>query len=235
MAETNFAVIGAEAGAMARGVTAAFTPPPANATNAFVFGFKSKASGGQAAALYYNATNYAPLRDDAANATGGSIRLAMKRGVSVTPNGYSVAIFINLQGTSVSDVGYLLGLSNDEPSSIVLAKLAPSSGLDIDSTNILRTSSATYTQDTWVQLRLDSIVNPNGDVVLKCFQNDLDNYKVDDPTWESISGMDDYIDDALAINSGSDPLAGGYMGFCCYSSILNGVALVDHLECYRQK
>jgi len=236
MAETDFAVIGAEAGAMARGVTAAFTPPPSNIPNLFVFGFRSAVAGGQATALYYNAANYAPLRDDAASATGGSVRAALKRGRSTTPNGYCAAIFLNLQGTSVQDVGYMLGLSNDEPSSIVLAKIAPGSGLDAtDTENILRTSSASFLQDTWVHLRLDTIVNPNGDVVLKCFQNNLTNYKVDDPTWETISGMDDYIDDSLSINTGSNPLAGGYAGFCCYSSIVNGVALVDYFECFRQK
>jgi hypothetical protein len=236
MAESNFALFGAAAADIKRGVTAGITPP--NGGGNFIFGFNSQVTTASAAGVYYDETNFSPLRDDASNATGGTVRAALKRGVSPSATGYSVGLFICLQGASVpseNDQGYILGLENNDPSAIVLAKTSPISGLDSTLTTALRTSSTTYTWDNWLQLRLDAIVNPNGDVVLKCFQNDVDTNPVTSPSWEAITGMDDFVDDALGVNSGSNPLAGGWGGFAFYAALENGRGYVDQFAIHRQR
>jgi hypothetical protein len=239
MAESDFAFFGASASQIKRGVTAGYTPPSGG--SAFVFGFNSQSAGDLASGVYYNATNFAPLRDDSSpqNATGGSVSGALKRAISQAATGYSIALFMCLQGASApttEDTGYLLGLSDADPHNIILAKGAPSVGLDPDSSEItvLETSSETFSWDTWVHLRLDAIVNPNGDVVLKCYQNDLDTNAVTAPSWEAITGISDYIDDALGANTNSNPLAGGFAGWVFQSSQAYRRGVIDHFTCYRQ-
>lgn len=231
MAETDFTLIGADAADVSRGVSASFTPP--NGGSNYVFGFNSLISEPDAVCAYYNAANFAPLRDASSNATGGSVRAALKRGVAGA--GYSIGLFINLQATVITDSTYMLGLSNNDPYSIVLAKLSPDTPLDSTATHKLRVSSTNYSTQDWFHLRLDAIVNPNGDVVLKCFQNDLDTNPVTSPSWAAITGMDDIIDDGLGITSGSNPLSGGYAGYCFKAAQLNAYGFVDQFEIYRQK
>lgn len=235
MAETDWGIIGSDAQYVRRGVTAGFTPP--NGGSSFVFGFRSTVAEDNSVGLYYNPTagKYNPLVDEDSNATGGSVRGALQRYTSANALGFSVFLFMNLQGTTTSEYGYLLGLSNNDPHEIMLAKTTIAAGLDpTDTATVLRTSSQTYAVGNWLHLRLDAIVNPNGDTVLKCFQNDLTTNLVSNPTWAAIAGMDDYIDDSLGINSSANPLAGGYAGFGFESSIVSAHALVDHVEVYRQ-
>lgn len=230
MAETDFGIIGATGSDVRRGVTAGQIPP--NGGGLFVFGFNSQVVGAQAVGLYYNTTNFAPLRSDSADATGGAVRACLKRGRSVTPIGFSVGIFINLMGATTSDTAYILGLGDADPSPIVLAKAALIDGLPTDAANtkVLRMSSETYLWDTWHHLQLEAICNPNGDVVLKCKKSDLDSHPATAPNWVSIVGMDDYIDDSLAVASNSDPLAGGYVGFCFQSE---GIGLRGYVDCFQ--
>jgi len=236
MAESDFSIIGASAADISRGVTAGFTKPRTNGSNNFAFGFNSKVTGGRATVLYYNAVNFAPLRDDDSNATGGSVRAALMRGRSVTSTGFSVFLVMNLQGTTESDTAYLLGLSDDDPAQIILAKTTPLAGLDPDaaSTVALAKSTETFLWDVWTHLRLDAICNPNGDVVLKCFKNDLAAHYVNDPTWEAIPGMSDVVDDALGVNTQSNPLAGGYGGFGFSATKSECRSFVDQFEFFRQ-
>lgn len=235
MAESDFTLFGSSAADVKRGVTAGATPP--NGGGSFVFGFNSQVSTSVTTGLYYNATDFSPLRDDAANPTGGSVRAALKRGISQTATGYSIGLFLCLQGSSAptsSDTAYILGLADNDPSEIVLAKVAPSSGLDASATTALEVSSATYSWDTWLHLRLDAIVNPNGDVVLKCYKSDLDTYAVSSPSWQAIPGISDFVDDALGVNSGSNPLAGGWGGWMFHSEQSFSRGYIDHFEFHRQ-
>lgn len=241
MAESDFLIFGASAADVARGVTAGFTPPGGGGS--FVFGFDSKVSGSKVVALRVAGANFNPLKDDAAAATGGSIRGVVKRGIAPSPIGFSIGLFINLQVATENDFAYVLGLSDNDPHEIVLAKTSMISPLDPASTAILRTSANTFAPDTWHQLRLDSIVNPNGDVVLKMFKNsDLTGGEptdVTNPTWDAISGMADFVDDVLGINAAStgnpQPLAGGFGGFYFQSAATNARGFVDQLELHRQR
>jgi hypothetical protein len=95
--------------------------------------------------------------------------------------------------------------------------------------------SITHAQGTWLHLRLDVIVNPNGDVVLKVFQNDLVAHPLDaPPSWELVPGMVEFIDDHLAINSGSQPLTSGRGGFGASVRDVTRRVYFDHLELLRQ-
>ena len=237
MAETDFTLFGADAATIKRGVTAGIQPP--NGGGNFVFGFNSQVASKQAVGLYHNQGDFSPLVDGSSNPTGCSVRGVLQRGVSTAPVGFATGLFGCLQGASaptISDVGYILSLADNDPSEIRLIKGTPLSmvSLAADSTTILRSSSANYLWGTWLQLRLDVIVNPNGDVILRCFQSDLNTYPVSNPNWQPISGMDDFVDDALGINSNSNPLAGGWGGWCFAASIDGGRGFVDHFELHRQ-
>ena len=234
MAETDFGLFGAQAGSIKRGVTAGFTAP--NGGGNYTFGFHSVVETAEAVGFYYSATNFSPLRDDANNATGCSVRAALKRGPASNPLGFSVALFACLQAASETAYGYLLGLSNNDPHRVILAKTTPVAGINpLATATILATSSGTFLIDTWHHLKLDVIVNPNGDTVLKCFSSDLGAYAVNGPSWQPITGMSDVIDDALGITSSSNPLAGGYAGYCFEASAAGAYGFIDHFEVDRQK
>jgi len=238
MAELDWGFLssGLDAASVRRGVSAGFTPPSGGGS--FVFGMNSLVATPGAVGLHVAATsnpNFAPLVDDSANPTGGSVRGALKRSVSSAPTGFAPFLFIGLQDANVSYLGYLLGLSDNHPHEVVLRKGTPAGGLDPSAPDVLRTGSATYIADTWLHLRLDMIVNPNGDVVLKCMQNDLATNPVTAPVWTPIPGIADFVDDALGVNSGSAPLVGGYAGFGFQTAAAQRRALFDHLEVLRQR
>lgn len=235
MAETDFNFLsgGLDAASVARGVSAGFTPP--NGGGSFVFGFNSLDNAPGVVALYANQVNFNPLVDDSSNATGGSVRGCIKRGVSGGPIGFAPFLFIGIQGVSINDQAYMLGLSDDDPNQIILVKGAPAGGLAPDGSGVLRTGSATHLTDVWHQLRLDMIVNPNGDVVLKMFQNNLDANLATSPVWEAVPGMDDFVDDALSVNSGTAPLIGGRAGYGFETSDIQRRGFFDQVEVHRQR
>ncbi len=237
MAEANWTVMGSSLNNsnVRKGVTAGQTPP--NGGGSFVHGFNSVSATAGAVALYTNQGSFIPA------AKGGSVRAAIRRGPSGSPSGCSPFIFIGAQGTSVSDNAYMLGLSDSNPSSLVLRKGLISAGIvdgEVGDSGILAKSVDSFTEGTWVHVRLDMIVNPSGDVVLRVYQNDLDVNAVTAPLWALVDGMDAetnnaaFIDDSLGINSGSLPYASGYMGFGFQVDGLARRSFFDHIECIRQ-
>lgn len=239
MAESNWAFVsnGLADGDCSRGVSTGPARPPGGGN--FVFGFSSRTNTAGAVALVDNQSNFAPLRNDSANPTGGSIRGAIKRGVSSGPTNFAPFFLIGLQNAtlygSVTDQCYMLGLSDNDPHEIILRKGAPSGGLLPDGAGVLRVSTAQFVPDTWLHVRLDMIVNPNGDTILKVFQNDLGSNLVTAPVWEPIAGMDDFIDDALGVNSESLPFAGGFVGFGFETHDVGRRGYFDHIQVLRQK
>ena len=245
MAEIDWALLSGslDANQVARGVSAGFTPP--NGGGSYVFGFVSKTSGLGVVGLHVSADsnpNFAPLVDSGDDPSGCSIRAAIKRGVSAAPTGFAPFIFACLQDTNVLDTGYILGLSDNDPHEIMLRKGSLMSGMNpedalvnlTDPADQPRLSSETFLPNTWLHLRLDVIVNPNNDVVLRAYRSDLDEYPVTSPTWVEIPGLDMFIDDALGSNSGSNPLRGGYVGFGFYTAGPTRRGFVDHVQVYRQ-
>lgn len=226
-----------------RGVTGGVTPPSGGGSFAFVFHSLSSEVAG-ASGLYLNQTNFTPTGSGSSVADGStSIRGAVKRLASPGNTGFSPFLFACCQGgpPSVTDDAYMLGLGDSDPYEIILAKGPISSGLNPSDSNIqiIARSNAQYSMadGLWHHLKLDAIVQPNGDVKLQVFSNDLTVNPIGStPIWEAVAGIDndDTIDDALNINTGSAPLLGGYVGFAFASSYsLNRRGAFDAIEIGR--
>lgn len=148
---------------------------------------------------------------------GAQITGVVQRGVSGGASGWSAFLFAQAGGPDVADSAYMLGLADGNPSRIVLAKRPIGLGL-ADSppgTNgVLRRSAIDFANiGDWVHLKLEAIVEPNGDVLLRAKKNNVLAHGVNSPVWDDILGMDDFVDDNLAVNSRSNPLTSGLMGF----------------------
>lgn len=216
-------------GVVDRGVTAGIARP--NGGGDFLYGFNSITNTPGAVGLHTNQTNFTPA------AKGGSVRAAFKRGLSGGNTNFSPFLFIGAQGNDISDNAYILGLDDDDPHQIVLRKGAMSSGVPsaaIGSSGVLAKSSASYSNNTWLHLRLDMIVNTNGDVLLQAFASDLDTYAVTAPTWVAVPGIEEFIDDALQVNSGLAAYTSGYIGFGFQSADVTRRSYIDHVEIFRQ-
>lgn len=221
-----------------RGVTAGIARPPGGGD--FIYGFNALTLVPGVAALCANQAGFAPM------ASGGTVRGAIQRGPSAGAENFAPFFFAGLQGTTVNDMAYMLGLGDADPHHIVLAKGFLSSGLSdaepgSESATLLR-STAAYTPGTWLHLRLDMIVQASGDVLLQVFQNDLAQHPVHGPVWALVPGMEGpyhpsfagYVDDALGVNTGSQPLVGGRAGFGIYKADTQRRAYFDHLQVGRQ-
>jgi hypothetical protein len=216
-------------GSVDRGVTAGIARPGGGGS--FVYGFNSLAVVNGAVALFANQVNYAPM------AEGGSIRAAIQRGVSGGDTGWSPLVFLGLQGTSVNDYGYLLGLSDGDPPHLVLKKGRIVDGVpdlvpDAPTNKVLLRSTAEFAVGDWVHARLDSIVNGTGDVVLRVYRSASGD--VTAPSWVLEPGMEMFIDDALGVNSGSAPYTSGRAGFGMQVIDVTRRAYFDHIEVLRQ-
>jgi len=232
MAETDWTFLndGLDAAAVDRGVTNGIARPPGGGN--FLYGFNSLSTAQGTVALFTNQLNFAPMQK------GGSVRGAIQRGISGGPLNFAPFLFLGLQGPSVNDLGYLLGLGDGDPHHIVLRKGALSGGLqDIPpgTEGVLRRSTATFAPGTWLHLRLDMVVNQNGDVLLQVFQNDLVAHPIGTaPSWQPVPGMDQFIDDALGINSGSQAFTSGRGGFGFFTKDVTRRGFLDQVEVYRQ-
>jgi hypothetical protein len=230
MAEADWTYLndGLDIATVDRGVTAGIARPSGGGN--FVFAFNSLAAAQGAVALFANLVNFAPM------AKGGSVRGCLQRGPGGGPTGFSPFLYLCCQGNSVNDTAYLLGLSDDDPHRIVLRKGMVAAGIpDSEGPGALLASGESFAQSTWLHLRLDAIVNDNGDVVLKVFRNDLDAHPLGTPPdWQAVPGMIEFIDDHLGINSGSQPLTSGRAGFGFAVEDVTRRGFVDHVELMRQ-
>jgi hypothetical protein len=212
-----------------RGATDGITPP--NGGGTFTYGMRSVAAVTGAVGLKVNLTDFDPL------AAGGRVSVAMQKASGSGALNYNPMIYIGLQGSAVSNVGYLLGFAADEnPAHLILMKGAPSAGIKTTSDYILRTSNNTYASGTFYHFLLDMIVQPSGDVLLIVKENtDLATNPVTAPDWTAISGMTDFKDDVLGHNSGSAPYVTGRCGIAGYIGGDSGRAMFfDHFVCGKQ-
>jgi hypothetical protein len=211
------------------GATSAVTPPPHGASNTQVLGFNSLDVNPGAVGIRLNSSGFSPLTK------GGNVHGAMQRGLGGGPTGYSVFFFVGLQGTSVLDNGYLLGLSDENPARIILAKTRPVDGIpNASSPVVLRVSDAAIAQGEWAHLRLDMTVNENGDVLLDAFRSDLTSEDVDSPVWDAIPGIDQFVDDRLGVSSGSVPYTSGYVGLGFQTQDVTRRGFFDQIEAKEQ-
>lgn len=222
---------GLDANTLRRGVieAGAVSGGAPNGGGSFIYGYNSLAATAGAAGLFVADADFAPAD------FGASIKAAVKRGPSAGLTGWSPFIFIAGQGASVNDNGYLLGLEDDDPHKIVLRKGRIGDGVPSDvGSGVLRASTASFANNVWHHLRLDAIVNENGDVVIRVFRNDLAVNAVTAPVWVAIDGMAEFVDDSLGINSGSVPYTSGRIGFGNAVSAITRRSLFDHIEVRRQ-
>ena len=226
-------------GIVKRGASEAITPPTGGGTH--MYGMNSLQAAVGVMGVYYNKDDYAPA------AKGGSVSGVIQRVGGAKVTGFSPFLFMCLSGASAEDKGYVLGLEDRDPYRIVLTKGALTTGVpEAGDNTYLRRSASEYriTDNAVHQLRLDVIVQDNGDVTLKVMENDLSVNDVDNPVWTPVSGMSLFVDDVLGVNSytamalvGSDaePYSGGYMGFG--TTFVNQVAVAtafDFLQFRRQ-
>src|SRR5690606_18185410 len=150
MAEADWTYLnnGLDIATVDRGVTAGIARPPGGGN--FLFGFNSLAAVQGAVGLFCNLLDFAPM------AKGASIRGCIQRGPSGGPTGFAPFLFLACQGNSVNDTAYLLGLSDDDPHRIVLRKGTVAVGIpDSEGPNVLLASGESFSQGTWLHLRLD--------------------------------------------------------------------------------
>lgn len=233
MAEADWTTVtgSLDASSVRRGVTSGQAVPSGGGS--FVFGFNSIVNSPGAVALYATQVGFAPMTK------GMSVRGAVKRGVSGGPMNFAPFLFAGLTSNSIVGRAYMLGPDDDDPHRIVLVKGALSAGLPslppAPSINgVLKQGTETFLNNTWLHLRLDMIVNANGDVILQTFRSDLTVYPVTAPAWVPVVGCEEFRDDALYVNSGSAPLTAGYGGFGFQTKDVTRRAYFDQLEVQRQ-
>lgn len=224
-----------------RGVTAGVVTP--NGGGNYCFGMHSTENAKGVVAFMCNQTNFGPMQK------GGRITGALKRSALGSPTGFAPFLFIAAENNNVSTSAYLLGLSNSNGSHIELRKGSISDGLpDADVVprsppHVLMRSTDLVPVETWQHLRVDYIRQGNNDVLLQVFRNDLSRNLVTAPVWELIPGMEGpfhpefggYVDDALGVNTASDPLLGEtYLGFGTHFETTNRAAYFDHITIDRQ-
>ena len=179
-------------------------------------------------------------------ARGGRIVGAVQRAPSGGATGFSPMLFIALQGTMTEDTGYILGLSDSSPHRIILRKGKLSEGVPdspVGTDGVLARGSEVFPAATWHHLRLDIVVNENGDTVLLAFQSDLDTATMPNSVWSDIPGMTYtpdpapgrvFIDDALGVNSGGVPYTSGRVGFAFQCSDVARRAFFARIILFRQ-
>jgi hypothetical protein len=243
MGQADWADLGGSlsAASIARGVTAGIAPP---AGASWVYGYNSLTDTAGAHGKYVDLPGFNPTGSGLSVPDGGgSVRGCVKRVASPGATGMSPFLFFCCQGgpPTVNDVAYLLGPSNADPYELCLAKGPIVGGIvpEQPDTTILARSSAQYSigDGLWHHLRLDPIVQPNGDVLIQCFENDLALQPIGvAPDWQPILGFPagGFVDDVLRIATGSAPLWGGWVGFGFASyGELNRRGGFAALEAYR--
>ena len=226
-----------------RGVTTGIARP--NGGGSFVFGFNSLVTSQGAAGYFTNQVDFAPTLAN----KGGRISGAVQRGISAGTINFAPMLFLLGQGPSVNDLAYMIGLQDNDPHKIAIRKGSIATGIPSASpgaSGILRRSTATFAPGVWHHLRLDAVVNINGDVILKAFYSDLGSNPVSAPVWLPIPGIEDpvlalthgagtaFIDDSLGVNSGTPSFTSGRMGFAFFTKDVSRRGFFDHIECARQ-
>jgi len=163
-----------------------------------------------------------------ANHKGARIIALVKKHAPMT--GGAPVLFLSGGMDARASEGYRLGLSEEWPYKIILAKGPLSDGLSEES-DFLAVSNAAYDVADWFRLSLEVCVNTQNDLVITALA-----YKGGLSTPQPIPGIDSYVDDSLGRNSGTQPLFGDfYVGFGHYNSGQAGrVSLFDHIEVIRQ-
>ncbi len=208
------------------------TPPSGGGAKVYAFRSLSGTVTG-ASGLYTRIANFSPTT------SGVWAAAALKRIGGAAVTGFAPLLYAAARGHDVNDEAYILGLEDADPYRIVLRKGTIIEGVPVPVTgNYLRRSSQQFqvADDLWHHVALEVLEQPDGEVYLNCWYNDLAVNPVTAPIWQAIPGMAQFIDDRVGHNSGSLPYSGGgYCGFACALAEAIGVeAAVDHVQFRRQ-
>lgn len=210
------------------------TPRPPGAGQ-YLFAMHSRIVQTGAVGLFVNQVGFAPMP------FGGIIHGMLTKLVSGGGTNFGAAFFFSAAGPDVSDVAYILALSEAEPAHLLLKKARQIDGLADEAPNptvnkILRRSVETFGMGEFVQVRLRVIDQPGGDVVLKVQKNDLTavGANLTTPTWIDVPGMDPFTDDVTQINTGSAPLVGGRAGKSGFFRDVNRRVAFDQVVVEKQ-
>lgn len=220
-------------GSVDRGVTAGVPKPLGGGV--FAYGMASQVTTPGVVALFANQVGFTPF------AKGVSVRGCVQRYLSGGPTGFAPFLFGLLTGQTSGDTAYMLGLSDNDPHRIILRKGTLAGGLpdaavtSPPTSGVLAKSNTAYAVGTWLHLRLDALVNGDGDTVLNCYQSDLTVNPCTAPVWVPIPGMAQFIDDGLGVNTGTPGLVGGYVGYGAQFANVTRRVFFDQLEIQSQQ
>jgi hypothetical protein len=200
---------------------------PPEASNCM--GYHLIQSGAGFAGHVLDLTNFNPI----ASGKGGSITICMKK---YNPGDHAPCIFFANGKDVASAEGYILGLSGEEPSRLILKKGHLNSPLTENGEGTLRISDESWDPDTWLQVSLFVTVQTHGEIALRCRINDPIDVSPPIATPAAIDGMGDFVDDNGAILTSSIPLSGSfYVGHGVYFGGSQGrVGLFDYTIVGRQ-
>jgi len=232
--------------AIKRNVSAYSTPPAGGGSYTFGMHILDSSAAGMAG-LYVNLAGWTPTGSGPGVADGScSITGCLQRQSGAGYTGHTPYLFACAQGAppAAGSWAYRLCLSDEDPYRLVLDKaLLSAKGISsAPATQTLGVSSASYAlgDALWHHLRLDCLVQANGEVLLQVFSNDLTTRPIghaSGPNWQPIPGISSagIVDDANLIRTGTNPLLGGYLGFgmSCTTNALNRRAAFDAIEPYR--
>ena len=241
MSESNWDILvgGLEQGDVDRGTTEGIDPP--NGGGTFLHGHHALTATPGGFGRYANDTAggvFSPMPK------GGIAEGALNR-LGGGPD-YSIFLFHLLQGTNIANEGYMLGLSPG--GKLILRKGPlidgfPEETLDPTTNGVLAISTQTFATGKWLHVQLGCIVQPNDDVVLVVKSSDPDVDNVTAPNFQPVPGMDAvdavegkaFIDDALGINTGSQPFVmDGRGGWGFVHNAQGSRAGTDHVRIAKQ-
>lgn len=174
--------------------------------------------------LRLNVTGFNPIL----NHKGGSILALVKKHSPMT--GGAPVLFMAGGTDARAAEGYMLGLTEEWPYKIILARGLLSNGLSEEKEHIA-VSNAAYDTPDWLHLSLEVCVNTQNDLVISVLA-----YKGGIGVLVPVPGIDPFVDDNIGRKFGTAPLFGDfYVGFGHYNSGQAGrVSLFDYIEVNRQ-
>ena len=223
MAQSDFTVLTASLSTTVckRGPSTIFGAAPGGTPDTHIFSTVSDVTG--AAGLFYSRVSEPDFNPVVAGAT---VEGVLYRDSS-TGLGCSTFLFAGAQGTAITDSAYLIGLADADPAPIIIRKGPISQGIpdltpDPAVNGVLMRTVETFSRATFVQVKMEVIVQANGDVILTGRLNDLTapGADVDTPSYVvpsgfegTISAVTGFVDDFGQISTGTAPLVGGRAGF----------------------
>jgi len=233
MASADWAAIsgGGSGAEVAQNVTMAFWADATSKIDApFTYGFRSLTAHTKTTGLRCAVATHSPF------VTGklGWIRAVIRKNYTVDP-AYSPFIGFAVYAAGVvaqASNGYFLGLSEDAAPYLVMRRGLVSDGI-ILTNDYFRKSTSALANQTWYDIKLECVFNPQGDVVCTPY---LNTSVLATPSWDPILGMDEYIDDSLGIWSGDLPVSTTYSPVfgMHVTDMAGGCALFDYIQIGEQ-